>query len=132
MTEGSRRAIAAAFIANLSIAVAKFAVYLITGASSILAESVHSLADTTNQALLFMGAARAQREADAEHPFGYGGERYFWSFVVALVLFSLGSVFAISEGIGKLRHPHNLESPGWAVGVLLIAIALGPRQWNPN
>lgn len=128
MTEGNRRAIAAAFLANLGIALAKFAAFLVTGASSMLAEAVHSLADAGNQSLLFLGAARARREPDAVHPFGYGSERYFWSFVVALMLFSLGSVFAIFQGIDRLRHPHDLESPAWAIAVLLVAIAL--ESWS--
>lgn len=128
MTEGNRRAIAAAFLANVGIALAKFAAFLVTGASSMLAEAVHSLADTGNQALLFLGAARARREPDAEHPFGHGSERYFWSFVVALTLFSLGSLFAISQGIDRLRHGHDLESPGWAIAVLLVSIAL--ESWS--
>ena len=124
MTEGSRRAVIAAFLANLGIAIAKFLAFLATGAITMLAETVHSVADTANQALLFLGAARARREPTPEHPFGYGRERYFWAFVVALVLFSLGSLFAISEGIDKLRHPHSLESPGWAIGVLCVALLL--------
>jgi len=128
VTEGNRRAVAAAFLANLVIALAKFAAFLVTGASTMLAESVHSLADTGNQGLLFLGAARARRAPDAEHPFGYGSERYFWSFIVALVLFSLGSVFAVSEGIAKLQQPHTLDSPGWAVAVLLMAMAL--ESWS--
>jgi len=115
--DGSRRAIAAAFFANLGIAGAKFAAFLITGAASMLAEAVHSLADTGNQGLLIFGAARAKRKATLEHPFGFGRERY-------LVLFSLGSVFAIHEGIDKLRHPHELVSPAVAVCVLVLAIAL--------
>jgi len=127
--DGSRRAIAAAFFANLGIADlgiagAKIAAFLITGATSMLAEAVHSLADTGNQGLLILGAARAKREATLEHPFGFGRERYFWAFVVAMVLFSLGSVFAIHEGIDKLRHPHEVASPAVAVCVLLLAIAL--------
>jgi cation diffusion facilitator family transporter len=122
--DGSRRAIAAAFFANLGIAGAKFAGFLITGAASMLAEAVHSLADTGNQALLIFGAARARQEATLEHPFGFGRERYFWAFVVALVLFSLGSVFAIHEGIDKLRHPHEVVSPAVAVCILVLAIAL--------
>jgi cation diffusion facilitator family transporter len=122
--DGSRRAIAAAFFANLGIAAAKFAAFLITGAASMLAEAVHSLADTGNQGLLIFGAARAKRKATLEHPFGFGRERYFWAFVVAMVLFSLGSVFAIHEGIDKLRHPHELVSPAVAVCVLVLAIAL--------
>ena len=96
---GSNKAIVAAFAANLGIAVAKFVGFLITGASSMLAESIHSLADTGNQALLLIGGRRSTRDADAEHQFGYGRERYFYAFVVALVLFTLGSVFAIYEGI---------------------------------
>jgi cation diffusion facilitator family transporter len=122
--DGSRRAIAAAFFANLGIAAAKFAAFLITGAASMLAEAVHSLADTGNQGLLIFGSARAKRKATLEHPFGFGRERYFWAFVVAMVLFSLGSVFAIHEGIDKLRHPHELVSPAVAVCVLVLAIAL--------
>jgi cation diffusion facilitator family transporter len=116
MHEGSRRAIIAAFLANLGIAVAKFVAFLFTGAASMLAETVHSLADTGNQALLLLGQARARRAADPDHPFGFGHERYFWSFVVALVLFSMGSLFAIYEGVEKLRHPHELVAPQWAIG----------------
>lgn len=128
MTEGGRRAIIAAFLANLGIAIAKIVAFVFTGAASMLAEAVHSLADTGNQALLLLGASRARRKADAEHPFGFGRERYFWAFVVALVLFSLGSLFAIVEGVEKLRHPHELSSIEWALGVLAIAIAL--EAWS--
>ncbi len=124
MHEGSRRAILAALFANLGIAVAKFVAYLATGASSMLAEAVHSVADTGNQALLILGGTLAKREPTQEHPFGYGRERYFWSFVVAVVLFSLGSLFALYEGSQKLFHPHEVASPGWAIGVLGIAIGL--------
>jgi cation diffusion facilitator family transporter len=122
--EGSRRAIIAAFAANLGIAFAKFAAFAFTGAASMLAEAVHSVADTGNQALLFLGGARARRAATETHPFGYGRERYFWAFVVALVLFTLGALFAIGEGLEKIRHPHELESPIWALAVLAISIAL--------
>jgi len=128
MHEGSRRAIVAAFLANLGIAVTKLLAFLATGAASMLAEAVHSLADTGNQGLLLLGARLAGREATAEHPFGYGRERYFWAFVVALVLFSLGAVFAVAEGIAKLRDPHELSDPFWAIGVLLVAIAL--EAWS--
>ncbi|MFP8879471.1 MAG: cation diffusion facilitator family transporter, partial [Myxococcota bacterium] len=124
MQDGNRRAILAAFAANLGIAVAKFIGFLATGAASMLAETVHSLADTSNQGLLLMGAKRAERAKTHEHPFGYGRERYFWAFVAALVLFSMGSLFAITEGIDKLRHPHQLESTGWAIGILVVALAL--------
>ncbi len=124
MQEGSRKAIIAAFFANLGIAIAKFVGFAVTGAASMLAEAVHSVADTTNQGLLLLGGRQARRSATPEHPFGYGRERYFWSFVVALVIFTLGSLFALFEGIEKLRHPHELESVAWAVGILLFGIVL--------
>jgi cation diffusion facilitator family transporter len=124
MQEGSRKAIAAAFFANLGIAIAKFGGFAITGAASLLAEALHSVADTGNQALLFLGGRRARRRPTAEHPFGYGRERYFWAFVVALMLFSLGALFAIVEGVDKLVHPHELESVAIALAVLGVAIVL--------
>src|SRR5262249_42763350 len=98
--------------------------YLITGSSSILAESVHSVADTSNQGLLLLGQKRAQREATLEHPFGYGRDRYFYSFVVALLLFSLGSVFALYEGIHKLSGGEPLTAPLVAIAILVVAIVL--------
>ena len=103
---------------------AKFVGYLVTGSSSMLAEAVHSVADTSNQGLLLLGGKRAQRAATAEHPFGYGRDRYFYSFVVALLLFSLGSVFAIYEGVHKLESDEPLTSPIVAVIILLVAIGL--------
>ena len=115
MQEGSRKAIIAAFFANLGIAIAKFVGFLITRSAGLLAESGHSLADTGNQALLMLGSKRGKRPADRAHPFGYGPERYFWAFVVALVLFSMGGLFALYEGIEKLRHPHEVESAGRGV-----------------
>lgn len=118
------KAILAALIANLGIAVAKFAGFLITGSSSLLAEAGHSLADTTNQGLLLLGGKQAKKDEDEAHEFGYGSARYFWSFVVALILFSLGSLFAIYEGISKLQHPHEVEKPWVAIGILGLAIAL--------
>jgi cation diffusion facilitator family transporter len=114
----------AAFLANLGIAIAKFAGFAITGAASLLAEALHSIADTGNQALLFLGGARSRRRPTPEHPFGYGRERYFWAFVVALMLFSLGGLFAVYEGIDKLLHPHQLESVAIALVVLGVAIVL--------
>jgi cation diffusion facilitator family transporter len=121
---GGTKAIIAALLANAGIAVAKFVGYLITGSSSMLAEAVHSVADTSNQGLLLLGGNRAKRAATAEHPFGYGRDRYFYSFVVALLLFSLGSVFALYEGIHKLQHPEPLTSPLVAVIILVVAIGL--------
>jgi cation diffusion facilitator family transporter len=122
--EGSKKAVAAAAIANGGLAVAKLVGFAITGAASLLAEGIHSIADTGNQGLLFLGGARAGKAADARHPFGYGRERYFWSFVVSMVLFSLGGLFALYEGIEKLRHPHAIESPLIAVAILLVGVAL--------
>ena len=124
MHEGSRKAIAAAFLANLGIALAKFAGFAVTGAASLLAEAIHSVADTGNQALLFLGGRRARRRPTAEHPFGFGRERYFWAFIVALMLFSLGGLFAVVEGIDKLVYPHELESFPIALAVLLVALVL--------
>lgn len=124
MHEGSRRAIIAALVANFGIALAKGVAFFITGSAALLAESVHSVADASNQALLLFGGRRSQREASQTHQFGYGTERYFWAFVVAIVLFTLGAVFAVSEGVSKLSSPHSIESPLIAVSVLIIAIML--------
>jgi len=100
--EGGKKAILAAFCANLGIALAKLVAWFFTGAASMLAESIHSFADTGNQGLLMLGGKRASRPADESHPFGYGAARYFWAFIVALVLFTAGGVFAIYEGVHKL------------------------------
>ena len=121
---GGTKAIIAALLANAGIALAKFVGYLVTGSSSMLAEAVHSVADTSNQGLLLLGGKRAQRAATADHPFGYGRDRYFYSFVVALLLFSLGSVFALYEGIHKLESEEALTSPLVAVAILVVAIGL--------
>ncbi|MGQ0482643.1 MAG: cation diffusion facilitator family transporter [Pseudonocardia sp.] len=125
MSAGSgTKAIVAALLANAGIAVAKFIGFLVTGSSSMLAESVHSVADTSNQGLLLVGQKRAARAATPEHPFGYGRDRYFYSFVVALLLFSLGAVFSLYEGIHKLAEPSPLTSPLVAVAILVVAIGL--------
>ncbi|AMU76599.1 cation transporter, permease component [Mycobacteroides abscessus 5S-0422] len=121
---GSKRAIIAALAANAGIAVAKFIGFAITGSSSMLAESVHSIADTSNQGLLLYGQRAASKEADRLHPFGYGRSRFFYSFVVALVLFTLGSVFALYEGYHKIHAPEHLQSPIVAIVILGVAIAL--------
>ncbi|MBW3665399.1 MAG: cation diffusion facilitator family transporter [Actinobacteria bacterium] len=127
--EGSRKAIIAAMIANAGIAVAKFVAFLFTASSSMLAESIHSVADTSNQGLLLFGSKRAQRHANELHQFGYGRERFFWSFVVALILFSLGSLFSLFEGYEKLTSEHHeLTSPIWAIGVLVVGIVL--ETWS--
>jgi cation diffusion facilitator family transporter len=124
VTDGSRKAIFAAFFANLGIAISKFVGFVLTGSASLLAETVHSVADAGNQLLLLLGGQRARRAATPEHPFGYGRERYFWAFAVALVLFSMGGMFALYEGIQKFRDPHEVESLGIAVGILVVAIVL--------
>ncbi|MFL6076801.1 MAG: cation diffusion facilitator family transporter [Mycobacteriales bacterium] len=123
-TGGGTRAVLAALAANLGIALSKFVAFAFTGSSSLLAEAVHSVADSGNQGLLLLGGKRAGRRRTAEHPFGYGRERYFYAFVVAMVLFSLGSLFALYEGYHKVHHPEKVDSPVWAFAVLGIAIAL--------
>ncbi|MFE7411443.1 cation diffusion facilitator family transporter [Streptomyces laurentii] len=119
---GGTKAIVAALGANLAIAVAKFVAFLFSGSSSMLAESVHSLADSGNQGLLLLGGKRAQREATPQHPFGYGRERYVYAFLVSIVLFSIGGMFAVYEGYEKIINPHPLESWYWPVGVLVFAV----------
>jgi cation diffusion facilitator family transporter len=119
---GGTKAVIAALLANLGIALSKFVAFFITGSASMLAEAIHSVADSGNQGLLLLGGRQARQAADREHPFGYGRARYFWAFVVAVVLFTLGSLFALFEGYEKLRHPHELEQPFVAVGVLLVGI----------
>jgi cation diffusion facilitator family transporter len=121
---GGTTAILAALAANIGIAIAKFIAFLVTGASSMLAEAIHSVADSGNQLLLLVGGKRAKREATPEHPFGFGRDRYIYSFIVAIVLFSVGGLFAIYEGVHKLQHPEQLDSPVWAIGVLVIAVGL--------
>ncbi|GAA2414776.1 cation diffusion facilitator family transporter [Streptomyces glaucosporus] len=119
---GGTKAIVAALGANLSIAAAKFVAFAFSGSSSMLAEGVHSVADSGNQALLLLGHKKAKRAASEEHPFGYGRERYIYSFLVAIVLFAVGGLFALYEGYEKIRHPHELSHWYWPVGVLVFAI----------
>jgi len=118
------RAILYAFLANLGIAIAKSWAALVTGSGSMLAEAIHSYADTGNQVLLYLGLKQAQRPPDKEHPLGYGKLSYFWSFIVAIMLFSLGGLFSIYEGYHKLKHPEELSQVWIAITVLLIAILL--------
>jgi len=119
-----RTAVVAALLANLGIAVAKFAGFVVTGASSMLAEAFHSVADSGNQAMLLFGGRVARRGPDSNHPFGHGRVRYFAAFLVAVVLFTLGSLFSFYEGFQKLRHPHELESPAVALAILVVALVL--------
>lgn len=122
---GGTRAIVAALVANLGIAVTKFVAFVLTGSSSMLAESIHSVADSGNQGLLLVGGRRARRAATPEHPFGYGRERYIYAFIVSIVLFSVGGLFALYEGWHKLQHPEPIDSWQWVpIVVLLVAIGL--------
>ncbi|HET6301791.1 cation diffusion facilitator family transporter [Microbacterium sp.] len=123
---GGGKAIIAAFLANMGIAVAKFIAWFLSGSASMLAEAIHSVADSGNQLLLMLGGRQAKKRADREHPFGYGRERYVYAFVVSIILFSVGGLFAIYEGVEKLTHPHALDPQWWwlPIAVLVIAIVL--------
>ena len=121
---GSTKVVVLALFANLGIAIAKLVAALVTGSGAMMAESIHSFADAGNQALLLVGAKRADRPPDAEHPLGYGREAYFWAMLVAVLLFSMGGMFSVYEGVHKLRHPEPITSAGWAIGVLLFGIVL--------
>jgi len=114
----------AAFAANLGIAATKFVAFVITGSASMLAESVHSVADSGNQALLLIGRRQAQRAETEEHQFGFGAERYFYGFIVAIVLFTVGAAFSVYEGVQRITHPEHLTSPAVALAVLGIAAVL--------
>ena len=128
--EGGTKAIVAALLANTGIAITKFIAFFLSGASSMLAEAIHSVADTSNQILLLIGKERAKKRADAEHPFGYGRSRYVFAFVVAIILFSVGGVFAIYEGVEKVRHIQEhpdepaLDPAWWWLPLVVLAIAI--------
>ncbi|MGH1524258.1 cation diffusion facilitator family transporter [Leifsonia sp. L25] len=126
--EGGTRAIVAAFAANLGIALTKFIAWAFSGSSSMLAEGVHSVADSGNQLLLLLGGRQAKKRADKEHPFGYGRERYVYAFVVSIILFSVGGVFSLYEGVEKLTHPHPLEN--WWLPLLVLFIAIGLESFS--
>ena len=129
-TEGGTKAVVAALLANIGIAITKFVAFLLTGASSMLAESIHSVADSGNQGLLLIGGKRSKRGATPEHPFGFGRERYLYGFVVAIVLFSLGGLFALYEAYHKWHQVHSgepdelLESRWWWVPLLVLSVAI--------
>lgn len=136
---GGTKAIIAALLANLGIAATKFIAWAVSGASSMLAEAVHSLADSGNQLLLLLGGKKSRKLADGKHPFGYGRERFVYAFVVSIILFSVGGVFSIYEGIHKLQHPEPLEAWWLPIIVLVIAIVLESfslrtaiRESNPH
>src|SRR3954453_17451899 len=129
-TEGGTKAVVAALLANTGIAVMKFLAFLLTGASSMLAEGIHSVADSGNQLLLLLGGKRSRREATPEHPFGFGRERYIYSFLVAIVLFSVGGVFALYEAYHKAHEVHEvlpndlLEGRSWWVAIVVLVGAM--------
>src|SRR5580700_11510652 len=118
------KAVFAAFGANLGIAVTKFVAFLVTGSASMLAEAVHSLADTGNELLLIIGRGRSNRPRSEEHPFGFGRERYLYGFVVSVMLFTVGAAFSVYDGVHKMLHPETVRSPGIAFGVLALSAVL--------
>src|SRR5215217_7399396 len=127
---GGGKAIIAAFLANMGIALAKLVAWFLSGSASMLAEAVHSLADSGNQLLLLLGGRKSRREGDRAHPFGYGRERYVSAFLVSIILFSLGGLFAIYEGIDKLRHPHELDPTWWWLPLVVLVIAIGLESFS--
>ena len=124
MAGGGTKAVVAAMIANAVIAVAKFVAAAVTGSSAMLSEGIHSVADTGNQALLLLGNRRSHKPADVRHPFGYGQELYFWSLIVAMILFGLGGGFSMYEGIKHLSHPEVPKDPIWIYSVLGVAFVV--------
>jgi cation diffusion facilitator family transporter len=123
-SQGGTKAIIAALAANLGIALTKFVAWLFSGSPSMLAESVHSAADSGNQLLLLLGAKKSQKTPDIDHPFGYGRERYVYAFVVSIILFSVGGVFSLYEGVEKIAHPEPIEVWWLPLSVLVVAIGL--------
>ena len=127
---GGGRAIIAAFLANMGIALAKFVAWFLSGSASMLAEAIHSVADSGNQLLLLLGGRKAKRSADRDHPFGYGRERYVYAFVVSIILFSVGGLFAIYEGVEKLTHPHALDERWWWLPIVVLVVAIGLESFS--
>ncbi|WP_062202640.1 cation diffusion facilitator family transporter [Aureimonas sp. AU12] len=130
--DGSRKTVVAAIGANLAIAATKFAAAFFTGSASMLAEGIHSLVDTTNEGFLLLGIHRSKRPADAMHPFGYGTELYFWAFIIAILIFALGSGFSLYDGIGKLVEGTGepIEKPAVALGVLALSFIFEGYSWR--
>ncbi|MFT4186567.1 MAG: cation diffusion facilitator family transporter [Micrococcaceae bacterium] len=122
--EGGKKAIFAALAANLGIALSKFIAWFLTQSSSMLAEAIHSCADSGNQLLLLRGGQKAQRERDPKHPFGYGRERYIYAFLVSIVLFTVGGLFALYEAYEKFHHPHPIEGQWWWVPLVILIAAI--------
>lgn len=127
-TEGGIRAIIAALLANIGIAISKFVAFAFTGSSSMLSEAIHSVADSGNQILLLVGNKRAKKQADESHPFGYGRRRYVYGFIVAIVLFLVGGLFSLYEGIHKWQNPEPLDD--WWIAVVVLVIAIGLESYS--
>ncbi|HET7138993.1 MAG TPA: cation diffusion facilitator family transporter [Arthrobacter sp.] len=127
---GGTKAIVAALAANLTIAVLKFVAFFLTASSSMLAEAIHSVADSGNQLLLLIGGKRARKAASAEHPFGYGRGRYIYAFIVSIVLFSVGGLFALFEAWEKLQHPHAIEGDFWWVPLAVLVGAIVAESFS--
>lgn len=128
--EGSTRVVIAALIGNAAIGAAKFTAAAITGSSAMLSESIHSVVDTGNQGLILYGLKRAKRPGDENHPFGYGMELYFWSFVVAIMLFAIGAGVSLYEGYEKVLRPHPVTDPVWNYAVLGFAFVVEGIAWT--
>lgn len=128
--EGSTKVVVAALLGNAAIGVAKFTAAIFTGSSAMLSEAVHSVVDTGNQGLILYGLKRAKKPADEKHPFGYGMELYFWSFVVAILLFAIGAGVSLYEGIEKVMHPHPVTDPIWNYAVLGFAFIVEGIAWT--
>jgi cation diffusion facilitator family transporter len=128
-TQGSKRVVVAALVGNVLVAVTKLAAALVTGSSAMMSESVHTAADTGNELLLMYGLRRASRPADADHPFGHGRELYFWSFVVALLVFALGAGVSLYEGVSHVLHPVAIEKPLVNYAVLGLALLFESGSW---
>jgi cation diffusion facilitator family transporter len=122
-TEGGKKAVIAALMANIGIAISKFIAFFFTGSSSMLSEAIHSVADSSNQVLLLVGNKRSQKPADEKHPFGYGRRRFVYGFIVAVVLFLIGGLFSLYEGLHKWQDPEPLND--WWIAVLVLVIAIG-------
>ncbi|MFE6995799.1 cation diffusion facilitator family transporter [Microbacterium sp. NPDC057659] len=127
---GGSKAIIAAFLANMGIAAAKLVAWALSGSASMLAEGIHSIADSGNQLLLMLGGRKAKKTADRSHPFGYGRERYVYAFVVSIILFSLGGLFAIYEGVEKITHPHALDPVWWWLPIVVLVISIGLESFS--
>jgi len=121
---GGSKAVVAALAANLTIALFKFVAWLLTQSSSMLAEAIHSVADSGNQVLLLVGGKRSRRQASAEHPFGFGRERYIYAFIVSIILFSVGGLFALYEAYEKFKDPHGIEGRWWWVPLAVLVGAI--------